>query len=169
MILKLGEKTPALHPDSFLADDADLIGDVTVGAKTSIWYHAVLRGDLSPIRIGEYSNIQDNCTLHGEPHQSVIIGNHVTVGHQSIIHACEIEDNVLIGMGAIILNGAKIKKNCIIGAGAVVTGNKVIEEGSLVMGIPGKIIRKLTEEEIHSIHESSLRYAKLSDNHKGVK
>lgn len=169
MIYKLGEKIPSIHPSSFLAEDADLIGDVSIGAHSSIWYHAVLRGDLSLIQIGDYTNIQDNATLHGEPDLPVIVGNHVTIGHQSIVHACEIEDNVLIGMGAIILNGAKIQKNCIIGAGSVVTGHKTIEEGSLVMGIPGKVIRKLTEEEIYSIQDSSLRYSSLSEKHKGAK
>ncbi len=169
MIIKLGDKTPSIHPSSFLAEDADLIGDVSIGTHSSIWYHAVLRGDFSSILIGNYTNIQDNATLHGEPDRPVKVGNHVTIGHQAIVHACEIEDNVLIGMGAIILNGAKIKKNCIIGAGSVVTGNKIVEEGSLVMGIPGKIIRKLTEEEIQSIQDSSLRYSSLSEKHKGVK
>jgi len=169
MIVKLGKKTPNIHNSAFIADDADLIGDVMVGAHSSVWYHAVLRGDLSSILIGDYTNIQDNATLHGEPDLPVTVGNHVTIGHQSIVHACEIEENVLIGMGAIILNGAKIKKNCIIGAGSVVTGNKIVEEGSLVMGIPGKVIRTLTEEEIQSIQDSSLRYSSLSEKHKGVK
>ena len=169
MIVKLGKKTPLIHNSAFIADDADLIGDVKVGAHSSVWYHAVLRGDLSSILIGDYTNIQDNATLHGEPDLPVKVGNHVTIGHQAIVHACEIEDNVLIGMGAIILNGAKIKKNCIIGAGSVVTGNRIVEEGSLVMGIPGKAIRKLTEEEIQSIQDSSFRYSSLSEKHKGVK
>lgn len=168
MKIKLGDKEPIVHPDSFVADDADLIGEVMVGSHASIWYHAVLRGDLSAIQIGDFTNIQDNCTLHGEPSTPVLIGNHVTVGHQSIVHACTIEDNVLIGMGAIILNGAKIEQNCIIGAGSVVTGNQIISEGSLVLGIPGKVIRKLNQDEIQSIHESSLRYASLSEIHKGA-
>lgn len=169
MKIKLGNKEPIVHPDSFLAEDADLLGEVQVGSHSSIWYHAVLRGDLSAINIGDYSNVQDNCTLHGEPNIPVLIGNHVTIGHQSIIHACTIKDNVLIGMGSIILNGSLIEENCIIGAGTVVTGHQVIPEGSLVLGVPGKVIRKLTEVEIQSIHDSSLRYANLSEQHKGAK
>lgn len=169
MKIKLGSKEPIAHPDSFVAEDADLIGEVQVGSHSSIWYHAVLRGDLSAIKIGDYSNVQDNCTLHGEPNTPVLVGNHVTIGHQSIVHACTIEDNVLVGMGSIVLNGSLIEKNCIIGAGTVVTGHQIIPEGSLVLGIPGKVIRKLTEVEIQSIHDSSLRYANLSEQHKGVK
>lgn len=169
MKIKLGGKEPIVHPDSFLAEDADLIGEVQVGSHSSIWYRAVLRGDLSAIHIGDYSNVQDNCTLHGEPFMPVLIGNHVTIGHQSIIHACTIQDNVLVGMGSIVLNGSLIEKNCIIGAGTVVTQHQVIPEGSLVLGVPGKVVRKLTGVEIQSIHDSSLRYANLSEQHKGVK
>jgi len=169
MKIKLGSKEPIVHPDTFLAEDADLISEVQVGSHSSIWYHAVLRGDLSEITIGDYYNVQDNCTLHGEPNTPVLIGNHVTIGHQSVIHACTIKDNVLIGMGSIVLNGSLIEKNCIIGAGTVVTGHQVIPEGSLVLGVPGKVVRKLTEVEIQSIHDSSLRYANLSEQHKGVK
>ena len=138
----------------YIAPNATVVGDVTLDNNTSVWYGAVLRGDCGAIRIGEGTNIQDNCILHSE----TSIGKGCTVGHGAIVHGCNIEDNALIGMGAIILNGAKIGKNCIIAAGALVPQNKEIPDNSLVMGSPGKIVRQITEEEIAQNRKNAEHY-----------
>ena len=133
---------------TFIAPGAIVLGDVTLGEDVGIWYHATVRGDRASIVIGDRSNIQDNAVVHVDTEHNVIIGKNVTVGHGAIIHGCEIGDNTLVGMGAIIMNGAKIGKNCIVAAGALVTQNAQIPDNSLVMGNPAKIKRVVTEEEI---------------------
>ena len=132
----------------FIASGAVVLGDVTVGKNSSIWYNAVVRGDMSAIRIGQNTNIQDNCVVHVDTGFGTDIGDNVTVGHGAIVHGCTVGDNSLIGMGAILLNGCRIGKNCIIGAGALVTQNVVIPDDSLVLGNPGKVRRCLTKDEI---------------------
>ncbi|MBQ6218458.1 MAG: gamma carbonic anhydrase family protein [Methanosphaera sp.] len=143
-------------------DGAKLIGDVTLNDEVAIWYNAIVRGDIEPIKIGKRSNVQDNCTIHVSKDKPVTIGESVSIGHGAIIHGCTIEDNVLIGMGAIILNGAHIAKNCLVGAGALITENKEFPEGSLIIGSPAKAIRKLSEEEIKGITENADNYVKLA-------
>ncbi len=143
-------------------EGAKVLGDVKLGSNVSIWYNAVIRGDIEPITIEDNSNIQDNCVLHVSEDYPVKIGKNVSVGHGAIVHGCTIEDDVLVGMGAIILNGAHITKNCLIGAGALVTENKTFEEGSLILGSPAKAVRKLTDEEIESIRENADEYVKLA-------
>lgn len=152
---------PNIHQDTFVADNARVIGDVNIGQGSSIWYNAVLRGDIENISIGKYSNIQDNATVHTGYDIPTIIGDYTVVGHNAIVHGCIIGDNCLIGMGAIILNGAVIGDNCIIGAGSLVTEMKVIAANSLVLGVPAKVIRKVTEEEIKSTKDNALEYNKL--------
>lgn len=147
-----------IHESTFIAPGAIVLGDVTIGEDCGIWYHATIRGDSASIRIGRASNIQDNCVVHVDPGHPVTIGENVTVGHGAILHGCTIEDNSLIGMGAILLNGCHIGKNCIIGAGALVTQNAVIPDNSLVLGNPGKIKREVTEEEVTSILQNALHY-----------
>ena len=142
----------------FCAPGARIVGEVIVGENSSIWYNAVLRGDTNPIVIGENTNVQDNAVLHVNRNRGLYIGNNVTRGHGALVHGCTVGNNVLIGMGSIILDGAEIEDNCIIGAGALVTANKVIPEGSMVYGNPAKIIRKLTEEEKASILISANNY-----------
>lgn len=139
-----------IHENTFIAPGAIVLGDVTIEEDCGIWYHATVRGDRAPIRIGRGSNVQDNCVVHVDAGYPVTIGQNVTVGHGAILHGCTIEDNTLIGMGAILLNGCHIGKNCIIAAGALITGNTVIPDNSLVMGNPGKIRREVTPEEIAS-------------------
>jgi len=151
----------------YIGDGSQIIGDVTILDNASIWHNAVLRADLSPILVGKGSNIQDNATVHVERERPTLIGENVTIGHNAIIHACTIEDNVLIGMGAIILNGVCIRKNCLIGAGSLVTENKEIPEGSLVFGSPGKVIRSLTSEEIEKITVSGNHYQELAKKYMG--
>lgn len=147
--------------DVFVAKSADIIGDVKVGDDSSIWYQTVLRGDQQPITIGKRSNIQDGTVIHCDPTHPTIVGDNVSVGHKAILHGCEIDDNVIVGMGSIILNGAKIGKNSIIGAGSLITQNKEFEPGKLILGSPAKAVRDLTEEEIKSIEENADEYLHL--------
>lgn len=148
-----------IHETAQIAKGAVVYGDVTLGGKSTIWYNAVIRGDDGPIRIGRYSNIQDNCTIHLDAGHEVKIGDYVTIGHGAVVHGCVIGNNCLIGMGAIILNGAVIEDNCIIGAGTLITQNKVIPAGSMVLGNPGKIVREITQKEKESIRANAVRYA----------
>ena len=140
-------KTPKLGKGVYIAKTAVVLGDVTLGAHSSVWYGAVLRGDINRIVVGHHSNIQDNAVLHLADDFACIIGNWVTVGHGAIVHACKVGDEVLVGMGAVILDGAVIGKQSIIGAKALVTQGMKIPPGSLVLGAPAKVVRKLTKKE----------------------
>jgi carbonic anhydrase/acetyltransferase-like protein (isoleucine patch superfamily) len=152
---------PVLPPqgDCFIAPSAAVIGKVRLAAKTSIWFGAVLRGDNEPIEVGEGSNIQDNAVCHTDPGFPLTIGAGVVAGHSVILHGCTIGDNVLVGMGATVMNGAVIGENAVIGAGALVAENKIIPPNSLVVGMPGKIIRKLTDEEAAALTAGAKSYA----------
>mgnify|MGYP000253427194 CR=1 FL=1 len=147
---------------NFIADTATVIGNVKLGKSTSVWFGAVVRGDLAPIVIGDYSNVQDCCVIHVSPDRGVNIGNYVTLGHGAIVHSCDIGNNVLIGMNATVLHHAKIGDNCIIAAGAVVPPGKEIPPGSMVMGVPGKVVRQITEEEKRSIRKNAELYAEAA-------
>lgn len=147
--------------DIFVAKSADVIGAVKAGDNSSIWYQTVLRGDQQPITIGENTNVQDGTVIHCDPGHPTIIGDNVSVGHNCTLHGCEIDDNVIVGMGSIVLNGAKIGKNSIIGAGSLVTQNKEFEPGKLILGSPAKAVRDLTEDEIKSIEENAKEYLHL--------
>jgi carbonic anhydrase/acetyltransferase-like protein (isoleucine patch superfamily) len=140
-------RQPKLGKNVFIAKNATVIGDVTLGAHASVWYGAVLRGDINRIVVGHHSNIQDNAVLHLADDFPCLLGNWVTVGHSAIVHACTVGDEVLVGMGAVILDGAVIGKQSLIGAKALVTQGTKIPPGSLVLGAPAKVVRKLTKEE----------------------
>jgi carbonic anhydrase/acetyltransferase-like protein (isoleucine patch superfamily) len=140
-------QTPKLGRGVYLAKTAVVLGDVTLGAYASVWYGAVLRGDINRIVVGHHSNIQDNAVLHLADDFPCIVGNWVTVGHSAIVHACTVGDEVLVGMGAVILDGAVIGRQSIIGAKALVTQGMKIPSGSLVLGAPAKVVRKLTKKE----------------------
>ena len=127
----------------YIAEGAKVVGNVEIGKNSSVWFNAVIRADSDNVKIGENSNVQDNAVVHTSKDFGVQIGDNVTIGHGAIVHGCTVEDNVLIGMGAIVLDGAVIEKNCIIGAGSLVTQAKVIPEGSLAFGNPAKVIRML--------------------------
>ncbi len=144
---KFLRKKPRLGRGVYLAKTAVVLGDVTLGAHSSVWYGAVLRGDINRIVVGHHSNIQDNAVLHLADEYACIVGNWVTVGHSAIVHACKVGDEVLVGMGAVILDGAVIGKQSIIGAKALVTQGMKIPPGSLVLGAPAKVVRKLTPKE----------------------
>ena len=153
----------------FIADGARVLGDVEIGKNSSVWYNAVIRADSNSIKIGERSNVQDNAVIHTSRDFGVCIGDNVTVGHGAIVHGCTVKSNVMIGMGAIVLNGAVIEENCIIGAGALVTQGKVIPAGSLVFGNPAKIVRNLTDQEISSITDNAASYVKEAEQYKNNK
>lgn len=164
MIKDLKDKKTNIHEDTFMAETADVMGDITIDKGSSLWYGAVARGDMNYITIGEYTNVQDNATLHVDTNSPLEIGDYTTIGHNAVVHGCKVGSNCLIGMGAIILNDAVIGDNCIIGAGAVVTERTIIPPNSLVIGTPGKVRRKVSEEEIEIIRHNAIRYEELWRN-----
>ena len=167
MILSFKDIKPLIASDVFIAPDATIIGDVQIGHKSSVWFHTCIRGDVNHIRIGEESNIQDNSTLHVQRDSyPLIVGNRVTIGHNAILHGCVIHDEVLIGMGAILMNGAEIGKHSIIAAGALIPENMHIPEGSLVIGVPAKMKRKIKKNEIELINESAINYYNLQKEYR---
>ena len=166
MIYDLKKNVPEISADSWVAPNAIIIGKVKLEKNSSIWFNAVLRGDIEKIVIGENSNIQDGSVLHTDPGYPLTVGKGVTVGHMVVLHGCEISDDTLIGIGSTILNKVKIGKNCIIGANTLVTENKVIPDNSLVLGSPGKVIRKVTDDEIKVICENAKHYVKNSKRYK---
>ena len=162
MKLQFNGVAPSINENAYVSESVDIIGDVKVEENVSIWFGARLRADMNKIVIGANSNIQENAVVHVDIESPVIIGENVTIGHSAIIHGCNISNNVLVGMGSIILNNAKISKNSIVGAGALVTQGKEFEEGVLILGNPAKAVRKLSEEEIKSIKRSAVNYVALS-------
>ena len=162
-MIALDGKTPRWGSRVLVADGAVLVGDVELGDDSSVFYNAVLRGDLAPIRIGKRTNIQDNVTVHVSTGMGVVVGDEVTVGHNAVLHACTIDDNVMVGMGAIVMDGAHIKKNCIVGAGAIVTQGREFPENSLVLGAPAHVVRELTTEELEGVRGGVERYVEIKD------
>lgn len=146
MIWTLDGISPQIHPDTWVAPDANLIGRVVLEEGASVWFFATLRGDNEEIRVGAGSNVQENCVLHTDMGFPLTIGANCTIGHKAMLHGCTIGEGSLIGMGATVLNGARIGRGCLIGAGALVTEGKEIPDGSLVMGAPGKVVRTLNDE-----------------------
>jgi len=157
---------PRIHPTVFVAPTAIVVGDVTLAEESSVWFGAVLRGDADSITIGRRTNVQDGCIVHADAGQPAVIGAGVTLGHGAIVHGCRIADNVLIGIRATVLNGAQIGENSLIGAGAVVTPGTVVPPGSLVLGLPAKVIRPLMPGEIQSIRDSAARYVENARRHR---
>ena len=155
-------KTPKIDENAVIARGAVILGDVTIGKDSSIWYNAVVRGDAQSIVIGDRSNVQDNVVLHVDYDSPLVIGDDVTIGHGAILHGCTIEDEALIGMGAIVLNGAVIGKGSIVAAGALVTQNTKVPEGSLMMGNPAKLRREVMEEERLASLRNAEHYVKES-------
>ena len=155
----LGGQSPQLEEGAWAAPSADLIGDVRLGARASVWFGAVIRADNTPIILGEETNFQDGAIGHSDPDAPLTIGARVTVGHQAILHGCTIEDEALVGMGARILNHAVIGRQSIVGAGALVTEGKVFPERSLIVGAPAKAIRTLDEEAVRLLRASARLYA----------
>ncbi len=159
-------KTPQLHESVFVAEGARIIGDVTIGAQSSVWYNCVLRGDINRIVIGERSNIQDGTIIHLENDLGCIVGNDVTVGHGAILHGCTIEDGALIGMGAILLSGSIIRRGAVVGAGAVVKEGTVVPKNSLIVGVPGKVLKTLSPDTYDDHVQWAAKYVSLAEIHR---
>jgi len=145
-VYRLGDMTPNIHPSVYIAETASVIGDVTIGAGSSVWSSAVIRADNDSITIGENTNIQDGAVLHADPGEPLKIGSNCTIGHQAMLHGCTIEDGALIGIQAVVLNGAIIGANALLGAGGLVTERKVFEGGKLIVGAPARVVRAVSEE-----------------------
>ncbi|MCS6838971.1 MAG: gamma carbonic anhydrase family protein [Bdellovibrionaceae bacterium] len=151
--------TPCIAPSAFVAENATIVGNVIIGEQSSIWYHAVLRGDVNRITIGDRSNIQDGCIVHGtyQTHETVV-GNHVTVGHGAILHGCFIGSGCLIGMGSIVMDGVELGEYCLVAAGSLLTEGKKFPSKTLIVGRPASVKRFLTNDEIEMLHQSSQNY-----------
>lgn len=158
-IIPFGKKIPKIDSTAFISESSTIIGDVVIGAKSSIWPNVVVRGDSRPIRIGRNTNIQDCVVIH----EMVRVGNNVTVGHSAVLHGCEVDDNSLIGIHAVILNKAKIESWTLVGAGALVPPNMVVPQKSLVIGVPGKVVRQLTDGDLKYIEGNAKRYAMMAE------
>ena len=157
-IYELDQVSPTIADTAWVADSAQVMGQVDLAAHSSVWFGVVIRGDTESISIGEGSNIQDGSVLHADMGQPIVVGKHVTVGHKVMLHGCTIGDESLIGIGAIILNGAKIGKNCLVGAGSLVTEGKEFPDGSMIMGIPAKLVRSLSPEQIQVLRGNAKQY-----------
>ena len=155
MISPFQNRSPRIHPSVFVAENAAIIGDVTIGKDSSVWFGAVVRGDSASITIGEGTNIQDNATLHIDEGHPLRVGSNVTIGHNAVVHCTEVGDNTLVGMGAVLLDGAVIGKNCVIGAGAVVRQNEQVADGAMMLGIPAKAVKLLPEQVIAELEKQS--------------
>ena len=166
MLREFDGHKPEIHSSAFISNNSLIIGRASLGENTSVWPGCVLRADVEDIIIGSNTNIQDGTMVHSDHNLPVIIGKGVTVGHGAVIHGCRIGSNCLIGMGAIILSGSVIEDNCIIGAAALITENMKVPEGNLVLGVPGRIIRKITKEELGRVYRSAEEYLKLSEIHR---
>ena len=158
--------SPVIDPTAFIAPTALIMGDVWVGAESSIWYTAVLRGDMAPIRIGSQTNLQDGTIVHVDEDIACTIGDRVGVGHRVILHGCTVEDDCLIGMGSILLNGAAVGRGSLVAAGSLLTEGTRVPPGSLVMGVPGKVVRPITDELSRRIEETWRRYLGQARRHR---
>lgn len=166
MILKFDSVEPKIHPTVFLAENSTVIGNVKIDALSSVWYGVVLRGDVNAIRVGMGTNIQDNSVFHAETGTfATFVGDFVTIGHKATVHGCVIKDFSLIGIGAVIMNGAEVGPFSIVGAGALVPEGKKIPPFTLAVGVPAKVKRELTEREIFILKRSAVRYIALSARH----
>ena len=167
MVITIGDQTPQVHESAWVAPTATLVGSVTVEAGASVWYGAVLRADNEPITIGPRSNVQDNCVFHVDVGKPVRLGDGVSVGHGAVVHGATIGDHVLIGMSATVMNGAVIGDESMIAAGALVTEGMEVPPRSLVAGVPGKVRRELSDDEVEKLHDNARIYEEHRDLHRG--
>jgi carbonic anhydrase/acetyltransferase-like protein (isoleucine patch superfamily) len=162
MVHRIGEKTPGHEDALFVAWNAEVAGDVTLGKNASVWFGATLRGDLAPITVGTGTNVQDGATLHVDTDLPLVIGERVTVGHNAVLHGCVVGDDCLIGIGAVVLNRARIGKESIVGAGALVTEGKSFPDRSLILGHPATAVREIDDATLEKIRENGRRYESLA-------
>ncbi|QNO15739.1 gamma carbonic anhydrase family protein [Alkalicella caledoniensis] len=158
--------SPKIHENTFIHESAVIIGDVTIEEGVNIWPNVVIRGDMDKITIGKNTNIQDGSVLHVDTNTPLVIGEGVTVGHNAVLHGCTIEDFTLVGMGSTVLDGAVIKTGSIVGAGSLVPPSKTFDQGSLIVGLPGKAVRQTTDTEKEKIYKSVGIYLDMAKNHK---
>ncbi|WP_089105548.1 gamma carbonic anhydrase family protein [Streptomyces hyaluromycini] len=168
LIVGIGGREPKVEADVFVAPTASVIGDVTLKAGASVWYGAVVRGDVEKITVGARANVQDNVTLHADPGFPVTVGERVSIGHNAVVHGATVEDDCLIGMGATVLNGAVIGAGSLVAAQALVPQGMVVPPGSLVAGVPAKVRRELSREEREGVTLNGTLYAELAKAHRGV-
>ncbi|MCB0928759.1 MAG: gamma carbonic anhydrase family protein [Mycolicibacterium insubricum] len=168
LILAVGGRAPQLHPESWVAPNAAIIGDVALAEGASVWYGATLRAEAEPIRIGYGTNIQDGVTIHVDPEYPATVGAGVSVGHNAVLHGCTVGDGVLIGMGAVVLNGAVVGDGSLVAAGALVPQGMVVPPNSLVAGVPGRIRRELSESEITANRTNGQVYQHLAEMHRAA-
>ncbi|MGM0432021.1 MAG: gamma carbonic anhydrase family protein [Spirochaetota bacterium] len=166
MIRTLHGKKPVISEDAWVIDSADIIGEVTIASGCTVWSNVSIRGDIAPITLGEGTNVQDNTVIHVDKTAPTTVGNHVTLGHSTVIHGCTIGDNCLIGMGAILLNNSVIGENCLVGAGALVTAGKQFPPNSLIVGSPARVVRTLDENELEYIRKNAAEYQRLGEEYK---
>lgn len=157
-IYELEGVSPQIPDSAWVADSAEVMGDVVLGEQVSLWFGVVVRGDTAAIRVGAQTNIQDLSVLHADVGMPLTIGSGVTVGHKAMLHGCSVGDDSLIGIGAVVLNGAKIGKGCLVGAGSLVTEDKEFPDGSMIMGTPAKVVRQLTPEQLQGLRDSARHY-----------
>jgi carbonic anhydrase/acetyltransferase-like protein (isoleucine patch superfamily) len=163
----VGSREPVVDARAYVADNATVIGDVTISARASVWFGAVLRGDVEAIRIGEESNVQDGAILHTDPAATLTVGRRVTIGHGAVLHGCTVHDGALIGIRATVLDHAIIGRDCLVGAHALVTSGQSIPDGSLVLGAPAKVVRQLSEEEIAQLRNAASHYVHAASVYRG--
>jgi carbonic anhydrase/acetyltransferase-like protein (isoleucine patch superfamily) len=164
-LYRIGDIAPQLAEGAWAAPSADVVGDVRLGTRASVWFGAILRGDNTPLTLGEETNFQDGAIGHSDPGFPLTIGARVTIGHQAILHGCTVADDCLIGMGARILNGAMIESECIVGAGALITEGKRFERGSLIVGSPARAVRQVTDGERQLLRASAAHYAEKAQTY----
>jgi carbonic anhydrase/acetyltransferase-like protein (isoleucine patch superfamily) len=165
-LYQLNQHAPEVHASAWVAESADVIGQVVLAENTSVWSHVTLRGDNEPIRIGARSNVQEGAVLHTDMSFPLTVGADVTIGHQAMLHGCTVGDGALIGIQAVVLNGAIIGKNCLVAAGALVTEGKVFEDGMLIMGSPAKAVRPLTDADLMRMHMGTAMYVQKAASNK---
>lgn len=167
VIASFGDRTPVVDATAFVVDSAVVIGDVTLGAEASLWFHAVVRGDVERVRIGPRTNIQDNATVHvTRDRWPTLVGEGVTVGHAAVLHGCTVGDHCLIGIGAIVLDGAIVGEECLVGAGALVTPGTQVPPRSLVLGRPARRVRELGADEVVRLHQSAASYVERAHRYR---
>lgn len=164
-VYQLGELSPDIATSAWVADNARVIGNVSLGEDASVWYGVVIRGDTERIAIGRGSNIQDNSVVHADAGFPVSVGEGVTVGHQAMLHGCTIGDHSLIGIQAVVLNGARIGRHCLVGAGALVTEGQSFPDGSLILGTPARVVRQLSPEQMQGLEKSAAHYVENARRH----